>query len=73
MIGEKEEYKDKIKRFTYKYFFDYIKIIHLLLLKKILDYVSKNKILGVYSLNDSKLDYSNEIQFQKVKTTNPKS
>ena len=68
MIGEKEEYKDKIKKdLPTNISFDYIKKNNssTIIKRRFLDYVSKNKILGVYSLNDSKLDYSNEIQFQK--------
>ena len=68
MIGEKEEFKDKIKKDLPKNIsFDYIKKNNspTIIKRRFLDYVSKNKILGVYSLNDSKLDNSNELQFQK--------
>tara|TARA_B100000029_G_scaffold353258_1_gene345888 strand:+ start:1650 stop:3173 length:1524 start_codon:yes stop_codon:yes gene_type:complete len=68
MIGEKKEYLPKIKKDLPKNVnFDYIKKENspTIIKRRFLDHISKNKVLGVYSLNDDRLNNTNEKQFQK--------
>ena len=68
MIGEKSEFKNKIEKELPKNVnFQYIKKKNspTIVKRRFLDHISKNKVLGVYSVNDDKLLAQNEIQFQK--------
>ena len=68
MVGEKKEFLPKIKKDLPKNVnFDYIKkeSSPTIIKRRFLDHISKNKVLGVYSLNDDRLNNTNEKQFQK--------
>lgn len=66
-LGEKMEFKNKIFKDTPKN----VQINYLrksnsptILKRRFLDHISKNKVLGVYSLNDDLLNKSDEMKFQ---------
>ena len=68
MIGEKSEHKKKIiKELPKNVNFEYIKKTNspTIVKKRFLDHISKNKVLGVYSVNDDKLVVKDENQFNK--------
>ena len=66
MIGEKQDFKDFIIKKTpknIKNHFIYKKNSPTILKTRYVDYVNKNKIIGVYKINDEQLDYHNKLQF----------
>ena len=66
MLGEKKEYSNFIKKKLSKNInFQFIckKRISTILKRRFLDDINKNKVLGVYNLNDQILDYSQEKNF----------
>ena len=69
MIGQKEEYLKFIKRNLNKNInLKYIskKNSPTIVKKRFLDSISNNKILGVYKLNDDKLNSKDEDTFSKI-------
>ncbi len=68
MVGEKAEFLPEIrKNLPNNVIFNYIKKENspTILKKRFLDHVSKNKVLGVYKINDDVLTHKNEKLFNK--------
>jgi len=69
MVGEKGDYLNQIKKNLPKNInFKYIKKKNspTILKKRFLDHVSKNKVLGVYKINDDILDKKQDILFYNI-------
>ena len=69
MIGEKEEYLNFIKkRLSKNIDFKYLKKENspTILKRRFLDSVSKNKVLGVYKINDDKIKKNEETKLNKI-------
>ena len=67
MIGENKEYKKKIINNTSKNIvktFFYKKNSPTIIKKRFVDHINKNKILGVYEINDELIDANNQIKIE---------
>jgi len=69
ILGEKKEYLNfvikSLKKNVNPYFF-YKKNSPTILKKRFIDKISKHKLLGVYSINDEKLENVTELKIQKI-------
>lgn len=68
-LGEKKEYEKFIKKSLSKNIktnFIYKTQSPTIIKKRYVDHINNNKILGVYSINDNKLDKKNEIKLEKI-------
>ncbi len=69
MLGQKKTYLNEIKSKLNKQIkFNYIKKTNspTIIKKRFIDYISYNKVLGVYDINDDPLNYKDENSFQKI-------
>ena len=69
MLGENKEYEKYIKKFLTKNIktrFLYKHRSPTIIKKRYVEYISKNKVLGVYTLNDELLNKKDEIIFERM-------